>query len=247
MNLADQSMLRLSLLWTLSLFLFPFLLLQGLYVQRTALRLPDGEPPNEGVFGSAGEALSILGLGDSVIAGTALSSMAESVTAQFAKAMAKLDPARSYAWEARGVNGHAIADLVVQAEKLPGKRYDIILVSIGVNDVTRLTGLLKWQLQLTQLIPLLTARAARVVFLGVPPMEHFTALPFPLRWVLGVRAAMLDKSLRHAAELVPEIYWLELGLKFDAQHLAEDGYHPNDIACQEMAEHLAITLNEVSS
>lgn len=244
MNLSNQSRLTLTLLWTLSLFLFPLLLLQGLYVRRTALRLPDCAPPLEGVAGSGEEEFRILGLGDSVIAGTGLSDIQDSVTAQLAQAFAERNAAMRYSWQAMGVNGDALSDLLQKAQSLPPGRFDLIVVSVGVNDVTRLTGLLRWQLQLTQLIPLLTSKAERLVFLGIPPMQFFTALPWPLRWVLGIRAAMLDKSLRQAADLVPGVYWLQLGLKFDAEHLAEDGYHPNEVACREMAEHLADALYE---
>jgi len=244
MNLSNQSMLTLTLLWTLSLFLFPFLLLQGLYVRRTALRLPDGGPPFEGVAGTGEQEFRILGLGDSVIAGTGLSDMWDSVTAQLAQAFAERNPATRYSFQAMGVNGDVLADLLQKTDMLPPGKFDLVVVSVGVNDVTRLTGLLRWQLQLTELIPSLTSRAKRVVFLGVPPMQFFTALPQPLRWVLGIRAAMLDKSLRQAAELVPGVFWLEVGLKFDAEHLAEDGYHPNNVACREMAEHLADALYE---
>lgn len=246
MNLSNQSRLGLSLLWTLSLFLFPLLLLQGLYTRRTALRLPDGEPPNEGETGSGDEVFRILGVGDSVIAGTGLKSLRDSVTCQLATAISDR-ACVTCAWSARGVNGHAIADLISEVEKMPTTKHDLILVSIGVNDVTRLTGLLRWQLQLTQLIPLLTERADKIVFLGVPPMEYFTALPQPLRWVLGVRAAMLDQSLKQSAELLPQVDWLALGMKFDAEHLAEDGYHPNEIACREIATHIASFINEESA
>lgn len=244
MNLSNRSMLTLTLLWTLSLFLFPLLLLQGLYVRRTALRLPDGEPPLEGSAGSGEPEFRILGLGDSVIAGTGVPDMQDSVTAQLAQALAERTLEKRFIWQAIGVNGDTLADLLSKAQSLPPGRFDLIVVSIGVNDVTRLTGLLRWQLQLTQLIPMLNSKAERLVFLGIPPMQFFTALPQPLRWVLGVRAAMLDKSLRQAADLVPGVYWLELGLKFDAEHLAEDGYHPNEVACREMAEHLADALYE---
>jgi hypothetical protein len=59
---------------------------------------------------------------------------------------------------------------------------------------------------------------------------------------LGVRAAMLDKSLVQIASLVEQIQWVNVQLKFDAEHLAEDGYHPNGQACAEIAGYIATSL-----
>ena len=71
--------------------------------------------------------------------------------------------------------------------------------------------------------------------LGVPPMQYFPALPWPLRQVLGIRAALLDKTLRGAAETVERFVWFDASVGFDLRYLAEDGYHPNELACVEIA------------
>lgn len=64
---------------------------------------------------------------------------------------------------------------------------DVMIVSIGADDVTALTTpkrWVRWQTQLAQLIeerfsPMLLVHSA------VPPMHAFTALPQPLRWFFG--------------------------------------------------------------
>ena len=224
--------------------MFPLLLLQGWYVRRTALRLPDGELPAEGLFDHGESDLQVIGVGDSVIAGTGVRLMTDAITAQSARALAQAGSSKVH-WQARGVNGWCLADLIESLQDEPIGRSDIVIVSIGVNDVTALTGLLRWQMQLTALLPLLQqSRAHSIVLLGVPPMEYFTALPQPLRWVLGVRAAMLDKGLQQLASLVQGVYWLDVGMKFDPEHLAVDGYHPNEKAVLEMAEHLVESVLE---
>ncbi len=229
--------------------LLPLLLVQGMRVKRTALRLPEGAPPNHGLIGADDDAstpgvIKILGVGDSVIAGTGLDQMSESVTASLARHWHQRT-GLPVSWQAEGANGDRLADVIARIQTMPRGKVNIALVSVGVNDVTGLTGLLKWQLQLTTLIPLLTQRAERVVFLGVPPMQLFTALPQPLAMVLGLRAAMLDRSLRQAAALIDSLTWLDLQLLFDAEHLAADGYHPNAIACEEMGAQIAeLLVNE---
>ena len=248
--LGQRPLWQLTLLWTASLFLLPVLLIQGLYTRRTALRLADGAPPNHGLMGDGEVSHKLLGLGDSVIAGTGLQTMSESVIAQVAAELHRQNGA-TVAWEARGVNGHAIADLLEEVRRnrlsVGDERPDVIIVSIGVNDVTRLTGVLRWQLRVTELVPmLLDACNDSVILLGVPPMEGFTALPQPLRWVLGIRAAMLDKSLRQVSDLMSRVLWVTAGVEFDASHLAEDGYHPNRVACREMAVEIASRLRGLS-
>jgi lysophospholipase L1-like esterase len=213
--------------------MFPVLLAQGFRTRKIALRLPDGEPPNEGQFGDGDITHQIIGLGDSVIAGVGVRSMAESLTASVAwhyHEKHKLP----ISWAAMGVNGERLTDLLTRLRHSPPPRGDLYLVSIGVNDVTRLTSLLRWQMQVVELISLLNRRG-RVILLGVPPMEHFFALPQPLRWVLGLRAALLDRTLQQVAELAHNVVWIDSAMKFDAEHLAEDGYHPNSGACVEIA------------
>lgn len=241
MHLGKLSLLQLSLLWTLALVISPLLFLQGMVVRRTAKRLPEGQPPAEGSFGD-GEALKLVGLGDSVIAGVGVADMQDSLTAQLAAHIAsrlklKVD------WKAEGNNGENSTGLLARLKSsgIPGA--DVYVVSIGVNDVTSLAGLVRWQFNVTELLALLRERKPRqVVMLAVPPMQRFWALPQPLRWALGVRAAMLNHTLRQAAILLDDVSLLDLSFKMDADHLAEDGYHPGPLACREMAEALAERL-----
>lgn len=237
-SLFQLSMFQLSILWLLSMLMLPVLLIQGLYVRRTALRLADASHPDHGCFEGDRPPVSLLAVGDSVIAGTGIESLDDSLAAQTAKVLAK-ETGRAVSWRARGINGDRLADLIDRLQESGLEKSDVILVSIGVNDVTALTGLLRWQMQLTTLLPLLrVSDASSIVLLGVPPMEYFTALPQPLRWVLGIRAAMLNKGLQQLAGLVDGVTWLDVSLKFDSEHLATDGYHPNELAVLEMADQL---------
>ncbi len=239
-----RSLLQLSLLWTLSLLLFPLLIMQGVYTRRTALRLEDAAEPSSGACDGSAPPLTLVGLGDSVIAGTGIGRHANALTAQCARQLADKTGCE-VSWQARGENGDRLADLILKLTNSPLPRADVLLVSIGVNDVSGLTGILRWQMQLTELLPLLKmARAKCIVLLGVPPMEYFTALPQPLRWVLGIRAAMLDKGLHQLAELIEEVHCLDVSLMFDAEHLAEDGYHPNEVAVRGIADEVTEHIRE---
>lgn len=239
---AGRSLWRLSLLWWLSLLMLPLLLIQGLMTRRLALRLPEGEPPNEGCAGGpATQSISLIGLGDSVIAGVGVERMAESLTAKVAEALARRTECTCH-WSAFGTNGDVLHDLLARISGLNIGQVDVCIVSIGVNDVTRLTSLVKWQLGLTRLTSTLRDHAKTIVLLGVPPMGRFLALPQPLRWVLGIRAAMLDTTLEQLGHYMKDVYWVNAGLSFDESYLAEDGYHPGADACELMAKAIADRL-----
>lgn len=240
-------MIRLALMWTLCLFLLPVLTIQVWWARLRILRLPEADPPDQGCFG-AGEAqedtfVSILGLGDSVIAGVGCRTLSEAVTAQLAKAIHGAT-GKETRWKACGRNGDRLADVLSTLSQISlEKTQDIVLVSVGVNDVTRLTSLLKWQLLVTRLVADLKEKfSCKIIFLAVPPMNLFTGLPQPLRFTLGVRAAMLDLSLKRVGELLDYVVWVPSDVEESADMLAEDGYHPSPLACEKMAQNIVRRL-----
>ena len=230
----------LSLLWSFSLIILPLLLWQGWRTRRSAVRLPDALPPAQGCFGKGAAGPTILGLGDSVIAGVGVERLDDSLTACVARELSDR-AGNEVNWVALGVNGHKLADLLarVKAESLPSA--DIYLISIGVNDVTGLTSLVRWQMQVVELITTLHGRGL-LVLLGVPPMEEFTALPQPLRQMLGIRAALLQKSLRQVGDLMPQVLVLDLNNISSHGYLADDGYHPSGLACLKIAVQIVDAL-----
>ncbi len=274
----DKFMAKLVLMWTLCLFLFPLLFLQGIWVRRTTLSLPEAAHPNYGTFGDKESPVHILGLGDSVIAGVGVSNLDESLTAQIARAIScKVD--RSVVWQAKGCNGDKARDLLaryqtadsndssklqfsetgelvepVSPDTANGVRQggsgtikpDYVVVSIGVNDVSGLTSLTRWNFEITQVIAALREQFnVPIIFLGIPPMARFPALVQPLKFALGVRAAMLDKTIQRAAELLPDIHWIDSHHLFQPEHMAADGYHPSTIGCQVVGEVVAEVVAEV--
>ena len=220
-------------MWIASFCLLPLLLWQGYYVRQSALRLPDAVPPDCGRFGRFAAELMIVGVGDSVITGTGISVLSDSLTARVAQALAERFSI-GVNWRSFGISGGKLEDVLARIKEEPLPRAEIYLVSIGVNDVTGLTSLVRWQKQVAELVTLFDERAL-ILMLGVPPMQYFPALPWPLRQVLGIRAALLDKTLRGAAETVERFVWFDASVGFDLRYLAEDGYHPNDLACVEIA------------
>ena len=221
----------------------PISALQGRWLRRTATRLPEATGDRIGISGE-GERLHLLAMGDSIIAGVGTGTMKHSLPVQFASAMAK---ARSceVKWRVEGKNGADISQLrhdVSQIER--DQKADVILISIGVNDVTGLSSTRHWSSQLQGLLLELRNKwpQACVVAMGLPPMSKFPLPPQPLRFTLGQRATTLDAIA--AKLLADQANMLHVPTEMDPVHhdFCEDGFHPSAKACGFWAEELAQKL-----
>jgi lysophospholipase L1-like esterase len=229
-------LIKLTLLWTCCLFLFPLLILQGLWARHRIEKLPDGLPPHEGTVGTVERELRIIGVGDSVVAGVGVEHLSQSLTAKVAEALSA-QFGYKVSWSAYGANGDQARDLIRKIEALPSEKVDAVIVSIGVNDVSGLTPITRWQFEITTMIAMLKDHfQAPIVFMGLPPMGRFPGLPQPLRFALGTRAAMLDLMLKNAARVVPGVHWSDSNLELAP--VASDGYHPNEVACEMVAREI---------
>lgn len=238
-----MSQLRAGLWWGLTLALAPIVLPQALWTRRTALRLPEASGAQDGLAGAefSGEPLRLLLIGESTVAGVGVEAQTEALAGQLALALAERQQ-RPVAWRACGENGitagEACERLLPLALSQPA---DLVLLVFGVNDTTHLSSLTRWVAALRSLSRALAAQGAQVAFTGVPPIQHFTALPWLLRRLLGLRAALLDEALLRASREERADY-LKLGLLVTPDYLARDGYHPSALGYRVWAEGLAERL-----
>jgi lysophospholipase L1-like esterase len=213
---------------------------QGLWLRRTAIRLPEASGPGSGVCGE-GEPLHLLALGDSIIAGVGTGTRERSLPVQFALALAA-NRGCSVHWCTEGANGADISDLLCTLGKLhPDQPADVILISIGVNDVTGLRSLRRWRFLVEQLVLVLRAKwpRAQVIFAGLPPMGVFPLPPQPLRFTLGQRAAALDAIAAGIIARQPGMRHIPTVINPLEQEFCEDGFHPSAESCNYWALVLA--------
>lgn len=206
--------------------LSPLLLLQGFYVRKVTPRLPEASGERSGSLGS-GPPLRVLILGDSAAAGVGVQLQTEALSGQLSKQLA-----RTYqtSWQLWATNGNKSQNLIALLENEPQQTFDVVLVSIGVNDVTGGTSQQKWLTQIQKIIALLFDKfsAQQIIFTALPPMHHFPALPQPLRWVFGLRAKQLNAQLQRKLADLPGCTLLELATPLEMEYIAIDGFHPND-------------------
>ena len=218
----------------------PISALQGLWLRKTATRLPEASGDRTGICGQ-GTPKYLLAMGDSIIAGVGTGTTDRSLPVQFAKALAETRRC-SVQWQLEGKNGADISHLRQRIGLLDqNQRADVILISIGVNNVTGLSSTREWRLQFKALVAELKTKwpKARVIFAGLPPMGRFPLPPQPLRFTLGLRAATFD---RIAAEVVSHhSNMLHIPTDIDPveQEFCEDGFHPSAESCDYWAKELA--------
>lgn len=224
--------------------LLPFLVLQGRRTRRITPRLPEAAGPSHGMAGStrSGHGLRVLAVGESPVAGVGVETHEQAITARFAHALS-VRSGLPVAWQAVGKNGitarEAIPDLLPRVD---ATTVDIALICFGVNDTTAFSPVARWSKDLELVIEALRQRCSPQLILlsGVPPMSRFPALPQPLRWVLGLKAATLDRASARLAASLPSVIHVPLQLDpLTPGMMAHDGYHPSAAGCIAWGELLA--------
>ncbi len=214
--------------------LAPLLLLQGRQVRKRIPML--AEPPGERRGESfEGRALRLLILGDSAAAGVGASSQINALSGQL---VARLSPHHALHWQLLAETGRRARDGLHALKREPSLRCDVVLTSLGVNDVTALASGKQFHADMQAVITRLREHTgARLILLsGLPPMGEFPALPQPLRWRLGQQAQLLDQVLRRLAAAHADCRHLPFGPLPSASLLASDGFHPGPQAYALWAE-----------
>lgn len=214
--------------WAVALPLLPVLIPLALQTRRSALRLQPAAGEPQGLVGAdqCGEPLRLLVMGESTAVGVGVEQLEDGLACRLAQGLSER-LTRPVSWRVCGENGIRLAGalqrLLPQAVAEPA---DLVLLVLGVNDTTGLSGRRHWQQGLGRLIDACRSGGARVALAGVPPMRHFSVLPWLLRQLLGWRAALLDRWAQQVAERHGALH-LPVRLTFEPHLLAKDGYHPS--------------------
>ncbi|RBW49259.1 SGNH/GDSL hydrolase family protein [Marinobacter sp. F3R11] len=220
-----------------TLLLAPVLIGQGRYVRRITPRLPEPEGERQGTVGEGPE-LRLLILGDSAAAGVGASNQQDALAGQLVSA---LSGDHRVTWSLLAETGRKAADVLTALNAVPGDHYDVVLVSVGVNDVTGRTSTRQWLSLLNELSDHLINRvgASRVLFTAIPPMHLFPALPQPLRWYLGMRARQMNGLMESVCKSRSELEYLSVSFPLEPGFMASDGFHPGPDAYRLWAGHSA--------
>ncbi|WP_100637820.1 SGNH/GDSL hydrolase family protein [Marinobacter salexigens] len=231
-----------------TLALAPVLIGQGRYVRRVTPRLPEPEGERRGAVGKGPE-LRLLILGDSAAAGVGVSNQQDALAGQLVRELAR---DHRVTWNLLAETGRTAADVLEAINSAPDEHYDVVLVSVGVNDVTGRTSTQQWLSALNALSDRLIKGmgATRILFTAIPPMHVFPALPQPLRWYLGMRARQLNELMKNVcksrASGEGHLEYLCVSFPLEPGFMAADGFHPGLDAYRLWAEHSASAIRKLA-
>lgn len=227
--------------------LSPLLLWQGKRVRANTPRLPEAPGHRAGVSGR-GDGLSLWILGDSAAAGVGASSQDTALSGQLT---ARLSQRFEVSWTLFAQTGETTPSMLQKLQKQSGCA-DVVLVSLGVNDVTSLMSVGAFKRQTRHLIRAIREglKAKQIILTALPPMADFPALPQPLRWFLGLcaeelNAAMIEVCRQETCDYlripVPSDRALDRDYWF-----ASDGFHPGEPLYAEWAKAAAAIIKSES-
>lgn len=223
--------------------LFPLLLAQGVWTRRTVPRIGEAAGPNFGTVQGNGRSLNLVMVGESTVAGVCAKTYETSLAAWTAVSLHQ-QTGQTIHWQAIGQNG--IRARATRLELLPkiGQQPDLLFVGLGVNDVTHFSSRSQWQQELRGLFQDMTLRwgSVPIIMSGLPPMHQFPALPQPLRWYLGERAAIYDQLAQHICADFINVTYLPLPKLDMAAYFCEDQFHPSELGYEKWGEILATAV-----
>ena len=230
------------LLYLLRFLLGPVLLWQGSRVRRDILRMPEPVGSRAGTTGT-GTPLSLLLVGDSSIAGVGATTQDQALSGRLVE---RLTQTRRVTWQVIGKTGWTTEDALQALSAHTPHPTDIVILSLGVNDVTTETGISTWLKTYSHLIETLRHdwQAKALVLSGLPLMGAFPALPQPLRWYLGLQAAAHQNALFEKFQRDLDTICLPLVFDLDISAMAEDGFHPGPLVYDAWAQKIETVIRE---
>ncbi|MGI1795623.1 MULTISPECIES: SGNH/GDSL hydrolase family protein [Acinetobacter] len=208
--------------------LIPALVIQGNRVKKNTIKLPEPEGAREGQTGT-GKKLSLLIVGDSAAAGVGVDHQNDALLGAI---LNELKNDFEIEWKLQAKTGDTTSKVIRTLDQIEAKSYDVVVTSVGVNDVTKLMPADVWIKKQEQFYGKIQQKfnPKLVIAAGVPPMNMFPALPNPLAWLFGQYAKHMNQQLEKFVNKQINMQWIEYDIeKYRAMNLqmAKDGFHPS--------------------
>ena len=227
----------------IQILLFPILLWQGNKVRDNAKNLPEASGKRLGKIGK-GKTVNILILGDSSACGVGVKSIDESLAGYLVKFLTHRFTCK---WKIIAKSGIKTSDLTELVKKAQKRKFDVALVSVGINDITSGCSARMWHermLELSQVL-LKDLQVSYIIFCGIPPVRKLTIIPFPLKQLLSFKAFIFDLYLEEMSMHLNEGYFVPHDYPVNQDTLAEDLFHPGKIYYKNWAKKISETIIDI--
>lgn len=210
----------------------PFLYVQGQITRWKIGVLPGaaGETSGRTDASNNGNAVRLLVLGESTVAGLGARDHEHALAGRFAHYLAKAI-GRPVEWKVVGKNGvtarRTLEDLL---PLVPDGKFDFVLLGLGGNDVLKLSSPRKWRRDMLELLSLLRKRndASEIFITNCPMIIESPALPEPIRSILWRLSQMHDRNIREFSQSLAGITYYPQPKEIDSENFFADGIHPSE-------------------
>ena len=225
---------------------FPLLWFQGMRLKKEVLRLPTPEDRPYGICTGKDKDFNILGLGESPMAGVGIPKHSLTLTGLTAVRLNELLGC-NVNWKILAESGLTLKNLNKLIREQSDENADLVLVSMGGNDVFQLTPPWIWKNNINTCVKLLFQNYKKplILFSPVPPVGRFPAIPNPLRFAFGFWEFLLQASLANTINSMDNSYLLDERFPDGTEYYLEDGIHPSPLAYDPWSEKLAIRTLEL--
>lgn len=224
----------------ISWLLVPLALIKGISVRRVAPRLPPPRGPLRGQHGEGAAEIRLLVIGDSSAAGVGADRIEDTLGPQLA-AILRQATGKVVSWRSAGANSAIAAQ--VRDHVIPNieeRDFTHVVVTVGTNDAKNFVSRSAFKKGFGGLLYAAHARwpEAKVFWSPVVAMSDVPALPPSLKFILGLRAGIINAT---GAQLCRERYATAVDpLPVEGpEGFAIDGFHANAAGYKHWAQHLA--------
>lgn len=202
----------------------PLLIAQGMLTRWRVPKLPEPAGARSGRSG-IGPPLRLLVAGDSAAAGVGVESQQRALSGRL---VASLASSFDVQWRLLARTGYTTQDLLRRLTCELPLACDVAVLSLGTNDLTDCVRLSLWLERQRELVDLLKRRhgTSHVILSSVAPLHEMTALPQPLRRMLGERGRRFNAAQVKAVATWSGCEVVGLALDPVPGALAADGFHP---------------------
>lgn len=164
--------------------------------------VPVGVPniPRDSVSIGEGKPLKYVILGDSTAVGQG-GEYDQGIAVSTAQHIA--DKGNRVTYQNFAVSGAVVADVLQkQVSQAATEKPDVVLISIGANNVTHLTGLNEIEKDMNTIVEMLrsTNPNVKIIITGSPQMGSVPRFPQPAKYLAKVRTAQINKIFEKIAE-----------------------------------------------
>jgi lysophospholipase L1-like esterase len=208
----------------------PLLFLQGQYTRRKIGLLPDAGGDKFGTTGTGDDAIKLLVIGESTVAGLGARTHDLALAGRFAEQLS--DRLRKRVeWTVIGKNGVTARRTIDELLPLvPNESFDYILVGLGGNDVMKLSSPRKWRRDMTELLGILRERNpnATVFITNCPMIKYSPALPHPIKFLLWELSKLHDANIREFTADMERVCYYHQPADVTLEGFFADGIHPSE-------------------